>query len=109
MKVNFRVGNGNFIRFQNKLFDLASLDISFFKKEFLPGIYYIKTPFYIRVFLENFTDRITIYRNFQKIFENFNNEFEKLLETIKYNEKSEEFGIINTENIVNGCNFGSWE
>lgn len=105
MKFYF-VKEGNFIRFQNNLFDLSNLNISFFKKEFLPGIYYIKNPFYTKVFLENYTDRITIYRNFQKIFENFNNEFEKLLETIVYNEKSEEIGIINTEDIVNGFDLG---
>ncbi|TGY43045.1 hypothetical protein [Clostridium perfringens] len=101
------VKEGNFIGFQNKLFDLSNLDLSFFKKEFLPGIYYIKNPFYTKVILENYTDRITIYRNFQKIFENFNNEFEKLLETMTDDEKkNEEFGIINTDNIVNGFDMG---
>lgn len=100
------VKEGNFIMFQNKLFDLSKLDLSFFKKEFLPGIYYIKNPFYTKVILENYTDRITIYRNFQKIFENFNNEFEKLLETMTYDEKNKEIGIINTDDIVNGFYMG---
>ncbi|MDM0457866.1 hypothetical protein QTG90_09300 [Clostridium perfringens] len=105
MKFYF-VKEGNFIRFQDKLFDLSNLDISFSKKEFLPGIYYIKYPYYTKIFLENYTDRITIYKNFENIYDNYNNEFEKLLETKPYGNKSGEIEIINTEDIVNGCNFG---
>lgn len=100
------VKEGNFIRFQDKLFDLSNLDISFSKKEFLPGIYYIKNPYYTKIFLENYTDRIAIYRNFENIYDNYNNEFEKLLETKLSGNKSGEIEIINTEDIVNGCNLG---